>query len=105
MGIIVFISCLWYDRHEQQYVYINNDTGCQQKNPCVSRIYICFVSHDKSHILLSFVCSRCSFFHELVLPPMDKPQIKIPSKMKEALRSARGQVETKLREEQKNVSR
>lgn len=45
-----------------------------------------------------------SFFAEVVLPPSDKPVLKIPSKLKEAIKSAKEQMEKRLKEEQKIVS-
>ena len=44
------------------------------------------------------------FFHEIILPPSDKPQVKIPSKLKDALREAREAFEKRLKAEQKVVS-
>lgn len=45
-----------------------------------------------------------SFFAGVVLPPSDKPVLKIPSKLKEAIKSAKEQMEKRLKEEQKIVS-
>lgn len=44
-----------------------------------------------------------SFFAGVVLPPSDKPVLKIPSKLKEAIKSAKEQMEKRLKEEQKIV--
>ena len=40
----------------------------------------------------------------MVLPPSEKPQLKIPSKLKEALKEAKLAVEKRLKEEKKVVS-
>lgn len=45
-----------------------------------------------------------SFFAGVVLPPSEKPVLKIPSKLKEAIKSAKEQMEKRLKEEQKIVS-
>lgn len=45
-----------------------------------------------------------SFFAGVVLPPSDKPVLKIPSKLKEAIKSAKEQMEKRLKEEQKIVN-
>ncbi len=43
------------------------------------------------------------FFGDVVLPPSDKPIVKIPSKLKEALREAKASMDKRLKEEQKVV--
>ncbi len=43
-------------------------------------------------------------FSGIVLPATEKPQVKIPSKLKEALREAKAAVEKRLKDEQKVVS-
>ena len=42
-------------------------------------------------------------FRNVVLPPSEKPQMKVPSKLKEALKVAKQQMEQRLRDEQKLV--
>ncbi|KAL3852603.1 hypothetical protein ACJMK2_016222 [Sinanodonta woodiana] len=42
-------------------------------------------------------------FSDVVMSPTDKPQVKIPSKLKEALKAAKEEFEKQLREEQKLV--
>ena len=44
------------------------------------------------------------FFSGVSLPPSDKPVLKIPSKLKEAIKNAKEQMEKRLKEEQKIVS-
>lgn len=44
------------------------------------------------------------FFAGVVLPPSDKPVLKIPSKLKEAIKSAKEQMEKRLKEEQKIIN-
>ncbi len=46
----------------------------------------------------------CRMFSGIVLPATEKPQFKIPSKLKEALREAKSAVEKRLKDEQKVVS-
>lgn len=46
-----------------------------------------------------------SIFCNVVLPPADKPVLKIPSKMKEALKETKTSFERRLKEEQKVVSK
>ena len=48
--------------------------------------------------------SVCSLFSPVVLPATDKPVLKVPSKLKECVRTAREEVEKRLREEQKLVN-
>ena len=43
-------------------------------------------------------------FSNVVLPPSDKPVLKIPSKMKDSLREAKAAMERRLKDEQKVVS-
>ena len=43
------------------------------------------------------------FFSEVVLPSTDKPVLKIPSKLKEALKQSKDDFERRLKEEQKQV--
>lgn len=43
------------------------------------------------------------FFTAIDLPAGDKPQLKIPSKLKEALKTAKEQAESKLKEDQKTL--
>jgi len=47
-------------------------------------------------------CSR--LFSDVTLPLMDKPILKIPSKLKEFIRTAKDDMEKRLHEEQKVVS-
>ena len=54
--------------------------------------------YEKSNTFLS------RFFRDVTLPASEKPQIKIPSKLKEALREAKLAVEKRLKEEKKVVS-
>ncbi|KAI0234426.1 PX domain-containing protein kinase-like protein [Lamellibrachia satsuma] len=42
-------------------------------------------------------------FRNVVLPPSEKPQMKIPSRLKEALKAAKHQMEHRLRDEQKLI--
>ncbi|KAK2185815.1 hypothetical protein NP493_222g05007 [Ridgeia piscesae] len=44
-----------------------------------------------------------SLFRNVVLPPSEKPQVKIPSKLKEALKAAKQQMEQRLCDEQKLI--
>jgi hypothetical protein len=56
------------------------------------------------HCVCSLPLSSNSFFHELNMPPIPKPQIKIPSKLKESLKEAKKKIEQRLQEEQISVS-
>ena len=47
-------------------------------------------------------CSR--LFSDVTLPLMDKPILKIPSKLKEFIRTAKDDMENRLHSEQKVVS-
>ena len=53
------------------------------------------------HIIMYLPFYR--FFSEVVLPTMDKPVLKIPSKLKEALKQSKEEFERRLKEEQKVV--
>ncbi|XP_062593709.1 PX domain-containing protein kinase-like protein isoform X1 [Saccostrea cucullata] len=44
------------------------------------------------------------FFAGVTLPPTDKPVLKIPSKLKEAIKNAKDQMERRLKEEQKIIN-
>jgi len=45
------------------------------------------------------------FFTAIDMPSTDKPQLKIPSKLKEVIKAAKERSETRLKEDQKLVSR
>ena len=55
----------------------------------------CLISGDVDH---------CRLFDIQLPRPAEKPQIKIPSKLKEALEQAKKATETRLKEDQKLVS-
>lgn len=63
--------------------------------------YFCALS-NLQYLFINFFMN--SFFAGVVLPPSDKPVLKIPSKLKEAIKSAKEQMEKRLKEEQKIVS-
>ena len=51
----------------------------------------------------TYMSNTCRLFRNVVLPPSEKPQVKIPSKLKEALKAAKQQMEQRLCDEQKLV--
>jgi hypothetical protein len=61
-------------------------------------------SYPGRSVLYSYCLSVClRLFSDVVLPLTDKPQLKIPSKLKEAIRGAKEETERRLKDEQKLV--
>ena len=46
----------------------------------------------------------CSLFRDILLPATERPQLRIPSKLKKSVEDARTAMETRLKDEQKAVS-
>ena len=53
--------------------------------------------------VVTHIHSYFRLFSDVVLPSTDKPVLKIPSKLKEALRHSKEEFERRLKEEQKQV--